>query len=183
MILTGPFSLKYGDVNIDNVTEVSFDYSADSSQPTTIDGRTLDIPTSTQLSASVSILGADTTILSALFGSAWTVLNGARMSTGETYTAPAAQGGAAQVPAIDMKALSACGSTTNKENLELIGCGYTYRLVDATVKLDSLEINDNVTVDVTLVFTSQPDSYTDAQDGNKLKQHALLQIFPTGTLA
>ena len=183
MIITGPFSLKYGDVNIDNVTEVSFDYSADSSTPTTIDGRTLNIPTTTSLSATVSILGADTTILSALFGTSWSVLDTAKMSTGETYTAPAPQGSNPKVPAIDMKALSACGSTTSKNHLQLIGCGYTYRLVDATVRLDSLEINDNVTVNVSLIFTSQPESYVDANDGNKLKQHALLQIYPTGSIA
>lgn len=178
MIITGPFSLKYGSVAIDNVSEVSFEYSADSVQPTTIDGVTLDFPTTTSFSATVTILGADTKILAALFNE-WGVMDGGTMSTQELYTE---QTGDATIPAVDIKALSACGATTTKHDLELVGCGYTYRIVDATAKIDTFELADNIMVNVSIVFTSQPESYTDPADG-LLKRHAMLQIFETGSLS
>ena len=170
-VITGPFTLEYGPTIINNVSEVSFDYSADSAQPTTIDGRTFDIPTTTSISATVTIIGADTEILSAIFPTKKKTL-GQQMSTGETLTATPEN---PDPVAIDLTSVTACDSTT-KFDLELTGCDTTYRLVDCSVKIDRLEIEDNVLVNVSLVFTGSPDVNPDGT------VPAMLQIFPKGSL-
>lgn len=170
-VITGPFKLEYAGLAINNVSEVSFDYSADSSQPTTIDGRTFDIPTTTSISVTATIIGADTEILGQIFPSKLKTA-GQVVSTGETVTATDNH---PDPKVIDLTSVTACDSQ-DKFDLTLTGCDTVYRVNDCTVKIDSLEIEDNVLVNVSLIFTGSPDVN---EDGTV---PALLQIFPIGTL-
>jgi len=173
--VTGPFTLYYGAVDADHqvveVTEVSFDYSADSTQPTTIDGRTFDIPTTTSLSATVTLLGATPEMLGKIFPLKKKVL-GEQVSTGETVTATETD----ENPVVlDLTTITACETSTPLD-LILVGCDTTYRINDCTPKIDSIDIEDNVLVNVSVIFTSVPQIQ---EDGTV---PASLQIYPTGSL-
>lgn len=144
-LVTGPFTIKYGSVEIQDVSELSWDYSSDSTQPTTIDGRTFDIPTTTSASVTITILGADIAALSEIFPQ-YAVAAGGTMSTGEKTT----------YDAFDLKAMSACGSTALEEDLEIVGCDTTTRLVNARAKISSISYEDNVVQTVEVTFTGMP---------------------------
>lgn len=141
----GPYTVKYGSIQMDDVTEVSWDYSADTNEQTTIDGRTLTVPTTTSASVDVTLYAADIQILSLIFPQ-YAVPAGGTMSTGEVT----------DKLAFDAKAMSACGATDLEDDLEIIGCGITTRLVNAKATISSIDYEDNVTQNVTITFTGQP---------------------------
>lgn len=142
---TGPYTVKYGAITFENVTEMSWDYSADTNEQTTVDGRTLRLPTTTSASIDITLYAADIQVLSLIFPQ-FAVVAGGRMSTGEIT----------EKPAFDMRAMTACGSVDLKDDLEIIGCGVTTRLVDAVATISSIDYEDNVTQNVTITFSGQP---------------------------
>lgn len=144
-LVTGPFTVKFGGVQLEDVSEISWDYSADSANPTTIDGRTYDIPTTTSASIDITLLGADIEVLCDIFPQ-YAVEAGGTMSTGETTT----------YKAFDCKAMSACGSIALNDDLEVIGCDTTTRLINARVKINSIDYEDNVVQTIQLHFTGEP---------------------------
>lgn len=146
-LVTGPFTIKFGNVTLQDVSEISWDYSADSTQPTTIDGRTYDIPTTTTASMTVTLLGASVDVLNAIFPG-YAVAAGGTMSTGETTTKAA----------FDLTASGACGATQLKDDVEVIGCEYTTRLVNASVRISSIDYEDNVIETFELTFTGTPEA-------------------------
>ena len=156
----GPYRVKYGAIIFDDVTEVSWDYSADTNEQTMIDGRTKTLPTTTSASVSVTLYAADIQTLSLIFPE-YAVPAGGTMSTGETT----------DEPAFDAKAMSACGATDLPQDLEIIGCKLTTRLVNAKATIDSIDYEDNITQNVTVRFTGQP------QAGE-----AVFQMYKTGSL-
>lgn len=160
-LVTGPFTVKFGSsVTLEDVSEISWDYSSDSTQPTTIDGRTYDIPTTTSASIEITLLGADIAVLSQIFPQ-YAVAAGGTMSTGETT----------DKAAFDCKAMSACGAVALSDDLEVIGCEYTTRLVNAKAKISSIDYEDNVVQTVTVTFT-----------GNPSANEAVFQIYENGSL-
>lgn len=156
----GPYRVKYGSVIFDDVTEVSWDYSADTNEQTMIDGRTKTIPTTTSASVDVTLYAADIQTLSLIFPQ-YAVPAGGTMSTGEVT----------ERPAFDALAMSACGSQNLEEDLEIIGCKLTTRLVNAKATISSIDYEDSVTQNVTVTFT-----------GNPAAGQAVFQMFETGTL-
>lgn len=156
----GPYRVKYGSVIFDDVTEVSWDYSADTNEQTMIDGRTKTLPTTTSASVDVTLYAADIQTLSLIFPQ-YAVPAGGTMSTGETT----------DEPAFDAKAMSACGATDLEEDLEIIGCKLTTRLVNAKATISSIDYEDNVTQNVTITFTGQPNA-----------GEAVFQMYKTGSL-
>ena len=159
-LLTGPFTVKYGQQTLEDVSEISWDYSVDSTQPTTIDGRTYDIPTTTSASVDITLLGADIAALGMIFPQ-YVVEAGSKLSTGET----------SEKKAFDLKAMSACGSTTLREDLEIIGCDITTRLVNASAKISSIDYEDNVIQTATITFTGTPD-----------QGQGMIQLYENGSL-
>lgn len=143
----GPYKVKYGSVIFEDVTEVSWDYSADTNEQTMIDGRTKTLPTTTTASVDVTLYAADIQTLSLVFPQ-FAVPAGGTMSTGEIATEPA----------FDALAMSACGSTELTEDLEIIGCKLTTRLVNAKATISAIDYEDNVTQNVTITFTGNPDA-------------------------
>lgn len=173
--LTGPFNLYYGSIDEEHrvmeVSEVSFDYSSDSSQPTTIDGRTFDIPTTTSVSATVTLLGATPDTLGRIFPLKKKVL-GETVSTGEVVTATETH----EDPIVlDLTSVNACETDTPLD-LYLVGCDVTYRMNDCTAKIDSIDIEDNILINVSVIFTSTPQLLPDGT------LPAYLQVYPTGSL-
>lgn len=171
-IKTGPFTLKYAGNTIENVSELSFDFSADASEPTTIDGVTYHIPTTTSMSVSLTLLGPEIALLGQILGVDNVITPaGSTLTTGETVTANA----------FELKAIQACiGNDVN--DLEIIGCEQTYRLVDASVSIDSWDVEDNVLINCTVKFTGTPGSHIDPDTG-ELRKHALLQIYQNGSIS
>lgn len=171
-IKTGPFTLKYAGNTIENVSELSFDFSADASEPTTIDGVTYRIPTTTSMSVSLTLLGPEIKLLGSILGIDNVITPaGATLSTGEVSTANV----------FELKAVQAC-TNADVSDLEIIGCDQTYRLVDAAVSIDSWDVEDNVLINCTVVFTGTPSSHTDPDTG-AIRKHALFQIYENGTLS
>lgn len=156
----GPYRVKYGSVIFDDVTEVSWDYSSDTNEQTMIDGRTKTLPTTTSASVDVTLYAADIQTLSLIFPQ-YAVPAGGTMSTGETT----------DEPAFDAMAMSACGATELEEDLEIIGCRLTTRLVNAKATISSIDYEDNVTQNVTITFTGQPNA-----------GEAVFQMYKTGSL-
>ena len=154
----GPYTVKYGAVTFTDVTEVSWDYSANTNEQTLIDGRTLTLPTTTTASVSVTLYGADIKTLSLIFPQ-FAVTSGSQLSTGETLTKDA----------FDAKPMTACGAGETKDDLEIIGCKLTTRLVNARAIIDSIEYQDNITQNVTIRFIGEPDP-----------GEAVFQIYPNG---
>lgn len=157
---TGPYRVKYGSVIFDDVTEVSWDYSANTNEQTMIDGRTKTLPTTTTASVDVTLYAADIQTLSLVFPQ-FAVPAGGTMSTGEVTTEAA----------FDALAMSACGSMDLEEDLEIIGCKLTTRLVNAKATISSIDYEDNITQNVTLHFTGNPDA-----------GQAVFQIYKNGSL-
>ena len=156
-----PYRVKYGSVIFDDVTEVSWDYSADSNEQTMIDGRTKTLPTTTSASVSVTLYAADLQTLS-LISPQFADPACGKLSTGETVSEPA----------FDAMAMSACGATELEDDLEIIGCKLTTRLVNAKATIDSIDYEDNVTQNVTVKFTGQPGA-----------GEAVFQMYKTGTIS
>ena len=156
----GPYRVKYGSVIFNDVTEVSWDYSSDTNEQTMIDGRTKTLPTTTSASVDVTLYAADIQTLSLIFPQ-YAVPAGGTLSTGETV----------DEPAFDALAMSACGATNLEEDLEVIGCAVTTRLVNAKATISSIEYEDNVTQNVTITFTGQPEA-----------GQAVFQMYKNGTI-
>lgn len=141
----GPYTVRYGLIEFADVTEVSWDYSSDTNEQTMIDGRTRTIPTTTSASVDITLYAADIETLSLIFPQ-FAVPEGGKMSTGETATKPA----------FDARAMSACGAIQMEDDLEIVGCSLTTRLVNARATISSIDYEDNVTQNVTVTFTGQP---------------------------
>ena len=70
-----------------------------------------------------------------------------------------------------MKAMSACGSTALEEDLEIIGCDTTTRLVNAQAKISSIDYEDNVVQTVAITFTGMPQ-----------QNQGIIQMYKNGSL-
>ena len=141
----GPYKVRFGSIEFEDVTEISWDYSADNNEQTMIDGRTKTIPTTTKASVSLTLYATDIQTLSLVFPQ-FAVPAGGTMSTGEKAT----------TPAFDARAMSACGAVALEDDLEIIGCKLTTRLVNARATISSISYEDNVTQNIELTFTGQP---------------------------
>ena len=147
MLIKGPFSLKWGDNAILDVSEIGFNYDVATNDYETIDGRTYTIDGAITASIDVTLLSSDvaalSTILPQYYGAA-----GATMSTGET----APEGGA-----IDIVAAS-CDTTNTNYNLDIISCtGEVTRLVNARTSLSTVDLADNSLRTVTITFRGEPE--------------------------
>ena len=67
--------------------------------------------------------------------------------------------------------MSACGSTALEEDLEVIGCDTTTRLVNAQAKISSISYEDNVVQTVEVQFTGMPN-----------QGEGIIQMYKNGSL-
>lgn len=146
MLVKGPFSLKWGENPILDVSEVGFNYDVATNDYETIDGRTYTVDGAITATIDVTLLSSDVAALSTILPQYY-VAEGEKMSTGET----APEGGA-----IDIVAAS-CDTTNTNYNLDITSCtGDVTRLVNARTSLSTVDIQDNSLRTVTITFRGEP---------------------------
>lgn len=146
MLVKGPFTIKFGENQILDVSEVGFNYDVATNDYETIDGRTYTIEGAITASIELTLLSTDVAALSVILPQYYKRA-GEPMSTGEV----APEGGA-----IDIVAAS-CDTTTTNYNLDITSCtGDVTRLVNARTSLSTVELADNSLRTVTVTFRGEP---------------------------
>lgn len=153
-LVKGPFSLKWGDNPILDVSEVGFNYDVATNDYETVDGRTYTVDGAITASIELTLLSSDVAALSTIFPQ-YFVAKGDKMSTGETVTADEG--------AIDIQAAS-CDTNNVNYPLDIISCaGDVTRLVNARTSLSGIELSDNALRTVTVTFRGEPEQNEDGK--------------------
>lgn len=148
MLVKGPFSIKWGNNPILDVSEIGFNYDVNTNDYSTIDGRTYQIEGAITASVELTLLSSDVESLRTILPQYY-VETGEKMSTGETVID--------ENGAIDIVAAS-CDITTTNQDLEITSCnGQVTRLVKARTSLSSQEFADNALRTVTITFVGEPE--------------------------
>lgn len=148
-LVKGPFDVKWGANVVEDISEVSLDYSQDNNQYSTIDNRKYTVDGAIEASVTLTLLGNDIPALAMLLPQ-YHVANGAQLSSGETVTD--ADG------AIDVKAAS-CDMATVYNDLDIISCGnpgQVFRLKNARSTIDGMELADNAIRTISIKFVGEP---------------------------
>lgn len=147
-LVKGPFLFKWGANSLNNVSDISVDYSVDTNDTTTLDGNKYS--TQTGMSASVTLTLLDNDIASlAMVLPQYYVPTGGTLSTGETVTQ--SQG------AIDIAAAS-CTTSTVYNQLDIYACGtnaQVMRIPRSRTQVDSVDIGDGLRT-VAIQFIGEP---------------------------
>jgi len=146
-LVKGPFTFKWGANSVSNVSEMSVDYSIDSSDTTTLDGNRYSTQTSQGVTVTLTLLDNDIASLATLLPQYY-VANAGVLSTGQTV----AQGGA-----IDVKA-AACTVSDVYNQLDVYACGtnaQVLRIPRCRTQIDSIDIADGLRT-VTVAFVGEP---------------------------
>ena len=147
-LVKGPFNFKWGANALNNISEISVDYSIDSSDTTTLDGNKYSTQTGTSATVTLTLLDNDIAGLATVLPQFYVPMGGV-LSTGETVTQ--AQG------AIDITAAK-CTTSNIFNQLDVYACGtnaQVLRLVRARTQIDSIDISDGLRT-VAVQFISEP---------------------------
>ncbi len=148
-IVRGPFVAKWGSNTLADVQDYSFDYSVDTNEYNTIDGRKTIFDGAISASVSIQLLRSDVPALAAVLPQ-YFVAQGGTMSTGEVVTNASG--------AIDVVAAS-CNTVAVYNNLDIISCSSNatvVRLVNARSSIDSVDLQDSTVLTFTIKFTGEP---------------------------
>lgn len=152
-LVKGPFNFRWGGAQLNNVSEISVDYTVDTSDTTTLDGKRYSVQTGMAMTVTLTLLENDIASLATVLpqyyvsGTTTPVLDNV-LSTGETVTPPGA---------IDIAAAS-CTTEEVYNNLEVIACGtnaQVLRLVRARTQIDSIDISDGLRT-ISVMFIGEP---------------------------
>jgi len=147
MLVKGPFSIKWGENPVVDVSEIGFNYDVATNDYQTVDGRTYTVDGAITASIDLTLLASDVEALSAILPQYY-VAEGETMSTGET----APEGGAIDIVAAQ------CDTTNTNYDLDIISCnGEVTRLVNARTSLSTVDIADNALRTVTITFRGEPE--------------------------
>lgn len=147
-LVRGPFSIKWGENPILDVSEIGFNYDVASNDYSTVDGRTYNVEGAITASVELTLLSSDVDALKTILPQYY-VAKESKLSTGETVEADEG--------AIDIVAAS-CDTTNTNYNLEITSCnGEVTRLVNARTSLTSQEFADNSVRTVTVTFRGEPE--------------------------
>lgn len=147
-LVKGPFNFKWGANSLNNVSEASFDYSVETSDTTTLDGRKYSVQTGLSAMVSLTLLDNDIASLATVLPQYY-VAQGQTLSTGETVSD--SQG------AIDITA-AACDTSEVYNQLDVYACGtnaQVIRLVNCRTEIESIDIGDGLRT-VTVKFIGEP---------------------------
>lgn len=147
-LVKGPFNFKWGANALNNVSEMSIDYTVDTSDTTTLDGNRFTTQTGMGASVSLGLLDNDIASLATVLPQFY-VPTGGVLSTGQTVTDP--QG------AIDVAAAS-CTTSDVYNPLDIYACGtnaQVLRIPRARTQVDSIDISDGLRI-VTVMFVGEP---------------------------
>lgn len=147
-LVKGPFRFKWGANEINNVSDISVDYSVDTSDTTTLDGNKYIVQTGMSATVTLTLLENDIASLAMLLPQYY-VAQGETLSTGQTVMQ--AQG------AIDVTAAS-CDTAEVHNQLDIYACGtnaQVLRLVRARTQVDSVDLGDGLRT-VAIQFIGEP---------------------------
>lgn len=147
--LKGPFIVKWGNNTLSNVQDYAFDYSVDSNDYTTLDGKKTTVEGSISATVSIQLLRSDVPALATVLPQYY-VPQGGTMSTGELVSN--------STGAIDISAAS-CNTVPVYNNLDIISCGSNatvVRLVNARTTIDSVDLQDSTILTFTIRFVGEP---------------------------
>lgn len=146
-LVKGPFSIKWGNNPILDVSEIAFNYEVATNDYTTVDGRTYQVEGAITATVELTLLSSDIDALRTILPQYYVPQNGT-MSTGETVTD--------EKGAIDIIAAS-CDTEATNYDLDIISCqGQVTRLVNCRTSLSSQEFADNAVRTVTVTFIGEP---------------------------
>ena len=149
-LVKGPFNFKWGANTLSNVSDISVDYSVDTSDTSTLDGNKFTIQTGMSATVTLTLLDNDIASLATVLPQYY-VPKGGTLSTGETVTQDHG--------AIDIKAAS-CTTSEIYNQLDIYACGsnaQVLRLVRARTQVDSIDIGDGLRT-VAVMFIGEPNS-------------------------
>lgn len=149
-LVKGPFNFKWGANNINNVSDISVDYSVDTSDTSTLDGNKFTVQTGMSATVTLTLLDNDIASLAMLLPQFYVAYHGV-LSTGETVNNPAG--------AIDVTAAS-CTTSDVYNQLDIYACGtnaQVLRLVHARTQIDSVDVADGLRT-VAVQFIGEPAS-------------------------
>lgn len=147
-LVKGPFNFKWGANTINNVSDISVDYSVDTNDTTTLDGNKYTVETGMSATVTLTLLDNDIASLAMLLPQYYVAMGGT-LSTGETVGQ--SQG------AIDVTAAS-CTTSDVYHQLDIYACGsnaQVLRLVRARTRIDSVDIADGLRT-VAVQFIGEP---------------------------
>lgn len=162
-LVRGPFTIRWGDNEVQDVEEIDFEHTVDTEDYQTVQGKTLQVDGAYSVGVTLTLLASDIPALAAIMPQ-YFVPNGQVMSTGETVNN--ANG------AIDVKAAS-CDENIVYNNLDIIACanpGQVLRIVHARTRIEGVDI-DNKLQKVMVRFVGEADS-----------DEATIQFFKQGTI-
>lgn len=136
-IVRGPFDIRWGNDELNDVEELDFEFELDTEDYQTIQGRTIELDGNMKVAVTLTLLSSDISALKIILPQYY-VEQGEELSTGEIVTSE--QG------AIDVVA-RACGEDEITRDLEIISCGNPSeitRINSARSKMDSVEVDDKV---------------------------------------
>ena len=134
-LVKGPFNFKWGSQQLNNVSEISVDYTVDSSDTTTLDGNRFSVQTGMGMTVTLTLLDNDVAALATVLPQYY------NSGTGT----------------IDIAAAS-CDTSETHDDLEIISCGTgaeVLRLKRARTQVDSIDIGDGLR-SVAIMFIGEP---------------------------
>jgi hypothetical protein len=135
MIVRGPFEVSWNNNTITDVEELGVDYSVDTSDYTTVGGKTIEVAGPHKVVVTMTLLGTDVESLAAVLPQ-YEVGDGGTLSTGEAVSGSGA---------IDVVP-GGCGLATVYSDLDVTACGINpqvFRVVNARTEIDSVEIDSS----------------------------------------
>lgn len=147
-LVKGPFNFKWGANQLNNVSDISVDYSVDTSDTDTLDGRKYTVQTGMSATVTLTLLDNDVASLATVLPQ-YHVAQGGVLSTGETVSNTAG--------AVDVVAAS-CSTSETFNDLDIFACGsgaQVLRLVNARTQIDSVDIGDGLRT-VAVMFIGEP---------------------------
>lgn len=147
-LVKGPFNFKWGANTLANVSEITVDYTVDTSDTTTLDGNRYSVQTGMGVSVTLTLLDNDIASLATILPQ-YFVPTGGTLSTGQVV----GQAGGA----IDVKAAS-CTTSDVFNQLDIYACGtnaQVLRIPRCRTQIDSIDVADGLRT-VTVAFISEP---------------------------
>lgn len=162
-LVKGPFSIKWGNNPVLDVSEIGFNYEVNTNDYETVDGRTFQVEGAITASVELTLLSSDVDALKTILPQYYVPAE-SKLSTGETVTD--------EKGAIDIVAAS-CDTTATNYPLDITSCtGEVTRLVNARTSLSSQEFADNAVRTVTVTFVGEP-----------AQGHGIVQFFKEGGIS
>lgn len=149
-LVKGPFNFKWGDNSLNNVSDISIDYSVDTSDTSTLDGNKYTVQTGMSITVTLTLLDNDIASLAMILPQYY-VAQGETLSTGETVEE--SEG------AIDIVAAS-CTTSDVFNQLDIYACGtnaQVLRIPRSRTQVDSVDLGDGLRT-VAVQFIGEPES-------------------------